>query len=414
MNPGGPGGSGVDFIENSLDFATDERLQGSYDIVGFDPRGVGRSSAVSCYDDPAELDAYLYDISPNEIGSDAWIGDVAEANKVLGQSCLEHTGELLGFIGTESAARDLDLLRAVLGDQNLNYLGYSYGTLLGATFADLYPDHTGRMVLDGAVDPASTNFDVTLTQALGFENALRNFLDSCLGTSDCPFDGSADDGSIDDAMGDIRSLLDTLDASPLTASDGRQLGSSTMFYAIILPLYNEGNWIYLSQLFTDVKNGDADFAFSLADSYNSRNPDGTYADNQTEAFISINCLDYAADDDPATMRAEAEQLREEAPVFGPQMAYGGIGCAQWPFLSSRQPHEIQAQGSGDILVIGTTNDPATPYVWAQSMASQLQNGHLVTYDGEGHTAYNKSNECVNQAVDDYFIDGTVPDADPMC
>ena len=114
------------------------------------------------------------------------------------------------------------------------------------------------------------------------------------------------------------------------------------------------------------------------------------------------------------MRAEAEQLREEAPVFGPQMAYGGIGCAQWPFLSSRQPHEIQAQGSGDILVIGTTNDPATPYVWAQSMASQLQNGHLVTYDGEGHTAYNKSNECVNQAVDDYFIDGTVPDADPMC
>ena len=129
VNPGGPGGSGVDFIENSLDFATDERLQSSYDIVGFDPRGVGRSSAVSCYDDPAELDAYLYDISPNEIGSDAWIADLADANRVLGESCLEHTGELLGFVDTESAARDLDLLRAVLGDEKLNYLGYSYGTL---------------------------------------------------------------------------------------------------------------------------------------------------------------------------------------------------------------------------------------------------------------------------------------------
>jgi pimeloyl-ACP methyl ester carboxylesterase len=409
VNPGGPGGSGVDFIRNSLDYATDDRLQASYDIVGFDPRGVGASSAVSCYDDSRELDAYLYDIPPGAIGSDEWIAAVAESNKTFGASCLEHTGELLDFVDTISAARDLDLLRAILGDEKLNYLGYSYGTLLGATFADLYPQHTGRMVLDGAVDPASTNFDVTLTQAKGFEHALRNYLATCLDGSDCPFSGT-----VDQAMEDIRTLLDTLDANPIAASDGRRLGSGAMFYAIILPLYNEGNWIYLTQLFTDVLSGNADTAFSLADSYNSRNPDGTYADNQTEAFISINCLDYAADDDPATMQAEAQQLRDEAPVFGPQMSYGGIGCAQWPFLSTREPHEIHAEGSADIVVVGTTNDPATPYVWAQNMAGQLQHGHLVTYDGEGHTAYNKSNDCVNQAVDDFLVDGTVPASDPMC
>lgn len=409
VNPGGPGGSGVNFIKNSLDYATDERLQASYDIVGFDPRGVGSSSAVSCYDDSRDLDAYLYDIPPGAIGSDEWIAAVAASNKTFGDSCLEHTGELLGYVDTISAARDLDMLRAVLGDQKLNYLGYSYGTLLGATFAGLYPDHTGRMVLDGAVDPASTNFDVTLTQATGFENALRNYLASCLAGSDCPFSGT-----VDQAMADIRDLLDSLDADPIPASDGRRLGSGAMFYAIILPLYNQSNWIYLTQLFSDVMGGDAETAFSLADSYNSRNPDGTYADNQTEAFISINCLDYAADDDPATMQAEAAQLRQEAPVFGPQMSYGGIGCAQWPFLSTREPAAISADGSADILVIGTTNDPATPYVWAQNMASELQHGHLVTYDGEGHTAYNKSNSCVNDAVDDFLVDGTVPDSDPMC
>jgi pimeloyl-ACP methyl ester carboxylesterase len=409
VNPGGPGGSGYDFILDSLDYATDARLQASYDIVGFDPRGVNRSSAVSCYDDPKQLDAYLYDISPNEPGSDAWIADLEAANERFGQLCLEHTGELLQYVDTVSAARDLDLLRAILGDEKLNYLGYSYGTLLGATYADLYPENTGRMVFDGAVDPATSNFDVTAIQAQGFESAMRAYLAECVGASDCPFQGS-----VDDAMTDIRGILDSLDATPLTNSDGRQLGSSAMFTAIILPLYNKGNWPYLTQLFTDVRSGDATFAFSLADSYNSRNPDGTYADNQTEAFVAINCLDYDSDDDLATMRAEAAELKRLAPVFGPQMSYGGTGCAKWPFPSERERVPITAEGSSDILVVGTTNDPATPYVWAQNMADQLQHGHLVTYDGEGHTAYNKSNQCVNDVVDDYFVNGTVPDSDPEC
>ena len=409
INPGGPGGSGYDFIANSIDYATDERLQASFDVVGFDPRGVNRSTAVKCYDDPAELDAYLYDIYPGEPGSDEWLAAAARASTKWGERCLEITGPLLGHVDTASAARDLDMLRAALGDETLSYLGYSYGTLLGQVYAELFPDRAGRLVLDGAVDPAASDFEGTATQAKGFESALRAFLDDCATADECPFRGSTND-----SMKRIRSLLDTLDASPLANDDGRQLGSGAMFTAIILPLYNEANWPSLRDLFTSVFQGDASYAFQLADNYNSRNPDGSYRDNQTEAFIAINCRDAHGDGSVDEMRAEAEQLRQLAPVFGPQMSWGGTGCPNWPVPATRERLPISAPGSPDILVIGTTNDPATPYEWAVTVAQTLSQGHLVTYEGEGHTAYNKSNDCVNDTVDDFLIDGTVPATDPRC
>ena len=409
VNPGGPGGSGYDFVRDSLDYATSERLQQSFDVVGFDPRGVGHSSAVSCYDDPADFDAFLFDLLPGEYGSDEWIEASRAANEKFGEGCEEHTGELLGYVDTVSAARDLDLLRAILGDKKLNYLGYSYGTLLGATYADLYPENTGRLVLDGALDPATSSFDVSATQAVGFENALRAFLKDCAGYEDCPF--SSD---VDAAMRDIRTLLDRLDASPIRNEDGRELGSGTMTIAIITPLYSEETWPVLRQIFTDVMRGDAGYAFQIADFYYDRDANGDYAVNSTEAFLAINCLDYATDSSIETIRAEEAELVKLAPVLGRQLAYGGTGCADWPYESTRVREPIVAAGSSDMLVLGTINDPATPYVWAQALASQLQNGHLVTYHGEGHTAYNKGSDCINEVVDDYFIDGTVPASDPQC
>lgn len=409
VNPGGPGGSGYDFIRDSLSYAVDSKLNEHFDIVGFDPRGVNNSSAVKCYSDPVEMDAFLFDIPPNPVGSDAWIDDIERSNAEFGAACLTYTGELLGFVDTVSAARDLDLLRAILGDEKLNYLGYSYGTFLGATYADLFPAKTGRLVLDGAVDPATTDFEVTKTQAMGFENAARAYLAVCLADSECPFRGT-----VDSAMDRIRALLDRLDASPLRATDGRMLGSAVMFNAIILPLYSESNWPYLSDLFTDVMQGNADYAFQLADAYYGRNSDGTYADNSTEAFIAINCLDYVSTSTRDTLRAEAAELAKAAPTFGPQMSFGGTSCDQWPFEATRVRQPIRAPGSAPILVLGTTNDPATPYEWAVNLAGQLENGHLVTYHGEGHTAYNKSNACVNRVVDDFLVDGTVPNADPQC
>ena len=409
VNPGGPGSSGYDFVAASIERLATAEVQASYDIVGFDPRGVGRSSAVSCYTDPASYDEFLYGILPGKRGSDEWIAAYAEANAEFAEDCLDDTGDLLEFIDTESSARDLDLLRAILGDTKLNYLGYSYGTFLGATYADLFPQNTGHIVLDGALDPQTTSTDVSRTQAEGFESALRAYLTQCLAGSECAFSGS-----VDDAMVDIRALLDRLDASPLRAADGRELGSATMTNAIVLPLYSETTWPYLDQLFSSVKSGDASVAFSLADNYYGRDTDGTYANNANEAFTAINCLDYTGDSSLEAIRAEEAELVAAAPVLGSQLAYGGVGCAAWPFAPTRDRVAIHAPGSADILVVGTTNDPATPYRWAEALADELDNGHLVTYNGEGHTAYNRSNDCVNDAVDDYLINGTVPASDPQC
>jgi len=408
INPGGPGGSGVDFIRDSIDFATSDRLQREFTVVGFDPRGVGASTPITCADDPSQLDDYIYGIVPGERGSDEWIAATEQKNAAFGQACLSFTGDLLGRVDTVSAARDLDLLRAVLGDTTLTYLGYSYGTYLGAVYAELFPDRAGRLALDGAIDPSTSEFDVTRTQATGFENALIAYLEDCTGRQDCPFAGT-----VEHSRARIAALLRKLDADPIPASDGRMLGAGTMFNAIILPLYNESNWPYLDDLFTETFAGGTEMAFLLADSYNDRDADGTYNSNGTAAFLSINCLDYPSDGDVATMRAEAQLLADESPVFGPWMAYGGTLCPQWPFLSTTDRQPITAPGSPDILVIGTTNDPATPYVWAQALASQLESGHLVTFEGEGHTAYGSS-DCVTGVVDDYLVDGTVPASDPNC
>lgn len=414
VNPGGPGASGYDFVRDSVSYATDKKLQQNFDIVGFDPRGVNHSTAVKCYTNPKVLDAYVYDIPAGERGSDKWIAENEAASQKFGEGCLKYTGKLLGYVDTISATRDMDMLRAALGDKKLNYLGYSYGTLLGSTYANLFPSKTGKLVLDGVVDPTVTPFTLSATQATGFENALRAFFAACPDLSgpngdSCPFTGG-----VDAAMSYVRQQLDSLDASPLRNSDGRELGSGTMFTAIIFPLYNKANWPALIDLFSSVANGDPAYAFELADQYNERAKDGTYSDNSTEAFTAINCLDYPTDSDVATMRKEAVELDKLAPVFGHLMAYGGTGCHDWPFPSVSTRSPIVAEGSADILVVGTTNDPATPYVWAQNVAKTLAHGHLVTYKGEGHTAYNKSNSCVNNAVDDYFLNGTIPASDPHC
>jgi pimeloyl-ACP methyl ester carboxylesterase len=408
VNPGGPGGSGVDFIRDSLSYAVDKKLQDHYDIVGFDPRGVGASTAVKCYD-AKKMDEYLFGITPGQRGSDQWIQSSTRQAAAFASACKQNTGALLGQVGTTSAARDLDVLRAVLGDAKLNYLGYSYGTLLGATYAGLYPKSVGRLVLDGALDPASSSFDVNVGQSKGFEQELTAYVTSCLKRKGCPFSGS-----VDGALSTISHLLASLDASPIRNSDGRELGANTMVTAIIYPLYDSSAWSLLDDLFQSVMSGSAKAAFSLADGYYERNSNGTYSDNSTEAFTAINCLDYPSDANPATMRKQAAELTQAAPVIGPYMSYGDIGCAEWPYKPTRTPAPIHAAGAAPILVVGTTGDPATPYQWAVNLSHELDSGHLVTYHGHGHTAYNKSNSCVNDAVDAFLVDGTVPQKDPEC
>jgi len=408
VNPGGPGASGYDFVADAIDFAVTDALQDRYDIVGFDPRGVGRSSSVSCFDAP-ELDHLIYGVPGGSPGSNQWITAQNEITHAFGQACLANTGPLLANVDTLSAARDLDMLRAALGEDQLDYLGYSYGAYLGTIFAETYPDRVGRLVLDGPIDPNLSDGAVALAQAKGFEQALRAYLGACMPAGTCPFQGT-----VDDAMGMIRGILDAVAKNPIPSTDGRSLGSETLLIAIAAPLYNAETWPVLDSLFTTVLAGQADVALSVTDGYYDRTSEGEYTGNKTEAFRAINCLDYEYQNNVAVMKEEGKELSRVAPYLGPYLAYGDLACLSWPFTAERPRAPVTATGAAPILVLGTTNDPATPYEWAVSVASQLESGILVTLQGEGHTAFNKGNECVNATVEQYLVEGVVPAADVMC
>jgi len=411
VNPGGPGASGVDYIANSIDYAVGAPLQQAFDVIGWDPRGVGSSTPVHCLDD-AGLDQLLYGKSATdglEPGSQEWVDAALAENKAYGEACLKETGALLGHVDTGSTVRDLDMLRAIVGDEKLNYLGYSYGTYIGARYADTFPDRVGRLVLDGAIDPTSSEAEVVREQTRGFELALRAYVTDCLTRSDCPMSGT-----VDQAMQSWRALLDAMEAQPLAGKDGRSLSADTLLTAIILPLYSKQNWPYLDQLFTSVSNGNADLGLSLADSYNDR-VDGVYTSNLMTAFSAINCLDYPSPLplDLEQMRADAAELQKIAPTIGAFQGYGDVGCAAWPVKGVSDREAVTASGADPILVIGTTGDPATPLRWAESLAQQLESGTLLVYQGEGHTAYGE-NQCVNDLVEQYFLTGAVPAEGARC
>jgi pimeloyl-ACP methyl ester carboxylesterase len=301
----------------------------------------------------------------------------------------------------------MDLIRAVLGDTELNYLGYSYGTFLGATYAKLFPDKVGRLVLDGAIDPSIPGIDVGLTQGLGFESALRAYMADCLQDDECPFRGT-----VDEAMADLGTLLAAVDRDPLPGADGRLLGADTLMTAIVAALYSPDSWSFLTFALAETLAGDPAAAFQLADIYYDRE-NGTYLNNQTEAFRAYNCMDYPVD---ATPEAEAEAealLAAEAPTIAPYWE-GPDPCEVWPYPATGVREPIAAEGAAPIVVVGTTNDPATPYEWSVSLADQLSSGVLVTRVGEGHTGYNKGNSCVDAAVETYLLDGTPPEDGLRC
>lgn len=413
MNPGGPGGSGVELVQQAAEYVTSDDLRDNFDIVGWDPRGVGLSTGVECYDD-ADMDAFLYGVPVNPAGSDAWLAEQVTAEKKFAAACAENTGPLLGHIDVESNARDMDLLRAVLGDEKLNYLGFSYGTSFGAHYAELFPENVGRLVLDGAIDPALESSETFTVQTAGFENAFRAYLTDCLDGANCPFTGT-----LDDALAQASALFAGVEGAGLHSDDGRQLTASTLGTALSYPLYDEGSWPALSQMLDELYGGDATLALQFADGYNSRNDDGSYADQSMAVYTAATCLDGTFTGGLDAAKSTLAAIDAAAPTVGKYVAYGDwvhidIACQNWAYPSAITAHPITADGAAPILVLGTTNDPATPYAWAQAMASQLSSGVLVTRDGEGHTAYGQGNGCIDQTVDAYLIDGKVPSADPLC
>lgn len=408
LNPGGPGGSGVQMMDYVNHLAT-KKLREHYNLTGFDPRGVNESSAVSCLSD-AERDAYRAEDA--DLSSEAGREAAAAATRAYGEKCAEKTGKLLGFVDTVSAARDMDILRAVIsGAPTLDYLGFSYGTYLGGTYADLFPKNVGRFVLDGALDPATTSFDVSLGQAEGFDKSIRAYIADCQAGSNCPLKGSVDDG-----IEQLKRFFDSLRTNPLPTGDGdRMLTRPLGITGVITPLYSQQSWPQLTMGLTQaMTQQDGSMLLMMADMMSDRNADGTYATNSDEAFTAINCLDYPVRGTKEEWAEEAKTIEQASPLFGQDLGYGDLQCENWPVKSTRERTELKASGSNPILVVGTTGDPATPYKWSEALAKQLENGHLLTYEGEGHTAYNAKNTCIANHVDDFLIDGTVPSDGTRC
>ena len=409
FNPGGPGASGYDYLLNSTDGITTAKLLKNYNLVGFDPRGVQHSAPVKCYSNAA-LDDFIYGDTGYPLGSAKDIAGTKAGLRKFAASCAKRTGKLLGLVDTISAAKDLNVIRAVMGDAKLNYLGFSYGTFLGNTYAALFPKQVGRMVLDGAIDPSVPQSVQSLNQMKGFDLALRDYLKDCLNQSGCPFTGS-----VAAAQSKISAFLKGLETKPITSSDhNRKVSVWMALNGIDMALYSNDYWGYLTTAFKQAFKGDGTTLQRLADFYNDRNPDGTYNSNQTEANMAINCLDGRESANWSDILAQNKRMLAASPVFGRYWQFGGLACFGWKYPVVKPLPSYAAKGSPTILVVGTTNDPATPYAQAQWLAHKvLANGVLVTYQGEGHTAYGR-NDCVNAAVDAFFIDGTIPAADPMC
>ena len=407
FNPGGPGVSGVTYLEYGVDvFGFGEDVIESYDIVAFDPRGVGQSTAVTCLEG-AELDAYLAGETDGLTDEESYAAGL-QASADFYAACAKNSGPLLEHVSTVDAARDMDLIRAVLGEDTLNYLGFSYGTFLGTTYAALFPENVGRMVLDGAIDPTTTVEEDTLVQAEGFENALRAYVTDCQTGANCPLTGSVDDG-----MTQIATLFDTIEASPMTTDSGRSLTVSLAFYGLIYPLYSQDAWPYLTiALNTAINDNDGTMMLLLSDTYLERGADGEYASNQNSAIAAINCADQGPYD---LTYAQAQDPLAQLTTVAPTMAefFAGSSCAGWPTVEGGLD-DYSAAGAAPILVVGTTNDPATPYRDAEALASILESGTLLTFEGEGHTAYGSSNSCILDAVDDYLTDGVVPAEGTRC
>ncbi|MFJ7249140.1 alpha/beta hydrolase [Kitasatospora sp. NPDC098652] len=406
LNPGGPGGSAVEYLE-AVAGTYDRTVRARYDLVGLDPRGVGRSNPVSCLNGE-RMDAFTAaDLAPGDQGA---VDALVAVDKEFAEGCRRQAGAALGHLSTVESARDMDVLRALLGDERLNFVGKSYGTFLGATYAGLFPSRVGRVVLDGAMDPALDSVTGNRTQAGGFETAWAAFAVDCAKREDCPL------GRTEQQVGDqLTALLATVHAHPLPSTDnGRRLTEAQATTGVVQAMYAEFLWPKLRTALTDAKAGDGTGLLKLSDAYYGREADGSYP-NLMFANTAVNCLDLPAPfRSPEDVQRAVPDFERASPHFGRDMAWMALTCAYWPVRATGAAHTIRAAGAAPIVVIGTTRDPATPYEWARALAGQLESGRLLTYDGDGHTAYGRHSSCVDGAVDHFLLTGEAPEQGKRC
>ncbi|WP_329220828.1 alpha/beta hydrolase [Streptomyces sp. NBC_01485] len=406
FNFGGPGGSGV----STLPAFGDEyaALRTRYDLVSFDPRGVGRSAGVRCETDQ-QLDAYFQqDSTPDDAGERTALLD---NTKDFNAACEKNSEKTLPHVRTTDAARDMDLMRQVLGDDRLYYFGVSYGTELGGVYAHLFPKNVGRAVFDAVVDPTQTSEQGSLGQARGFQLALDNFAEDCTSkTADCPV------GDTPQEVKDrIAKLLKDLDGKPLPGIFPRELTQSAATNGIAQALYSKDFWEYLTEGLEQAYSGDGKILMLLSDLMNGRSENGEYS-NITAANVAINCADDKPRYSTAYVQQKLPEFRAASSVFGDFLAWSMLGCTDWAVPGAADHPDVSAPGSAPILVVGNTGDPATPYEGARKMVDALGKGVGVelTYKGQGHGAYGSKNKCVQAAVNGYLLTGKPPAAGTVC
>ncbi|MFC7807978.1 alpha/beta hydrolase [Streptomyces olivaceus] len=424
FNFGGPGGSGVATLPG---LAPDyDKLRARYDLVSFDPRGVGNSRAVRC-SDPALPDDSEVDDTPDD-GADELAALVA-FNRDTAAACERNSGDVLPYVGTTQAAQDMDLIRQVLGDEKLHYFGISYGTELGGAYAHLFPERVGRAVLDGVVDPTHDRMAEALAQAGGFQRAFEHF------AAWCAERGCALGADAERIVAATVALEEALDDTPLPVSDGGELDGDALIDAVSGALYRQDYWPTLRVALEAAADDDGDVLQDLAEALGQRGGDGDQdasdapdasdvpdvsdesdGSNEEDAFRAITCDDSSDRYTAADVRARLPEFLRASPLFGPGLAWSALSCAGWPVPGTAHRPEVSAPGAPPVLLVGNTGDPATPYEGAARMAERLGKGvgFELTFEGEGHGAYDSGNGCVREAVDAYLLDGRLPAPGAVC
>ncbi|GAB2653722.1 alpha/beta hydrolase [Prescottella soli] len=405
VNPGGPGASGL----GSASVTDGTEVAERFDVIGFDPRGVGASTPQVRCQTPQEADAERRD--PDVDMSPQGIAETEQKNRTYAQRCAERSGlPLLAHVGTREVVRDMDVIRSVLGDAKLNYLGFSYGTRIGTAYAETFPTNVRAMVLDGALDPEQDPVEEVVLQGAGFQQAFDAFAAQCATSADCPL--GTDPAA---ANARFRALVGPLMTRPAATTDPRGLSYGDAVTGVQQALYSPNLWSSLRGGLTQLTQGRGDTLLLLSDMYEGRGDDGSYS-NINDAFNAIRCVD----DPPLTDRAVAGEAdtryRQAAPFLDDGRGTGNAPldmCAFWPVPNTGAPHRIDVQGLPTSVVVSTTEDPATPYQAGVDLAKQL-GASLITYRGAQHTAAFDGVACVDDPVTAYFVDLTTPDPDLTC
>jgi pimeloyl-ACP methyl ester carboxylesterase len=407
FNPGGPGASGFDSIAFSGSAIASGLGLGSLDLIGFDPRGVDRSGGIRCVSDEFE-DQHLYVDDTPDTPEEQALEDESTSGFIEG--CKQQYGDTLRFYSTANTARDMDAIRSALGDDQLSYLGVSYGTYLGATYATMFPDRVRAMVLDSAFEPNGDTVEQWFsTQLVGFEGAFNNWASWCASDASCDFTAT-DVGARWDA------LKQQLDDVPVAGADGRLANNATMQRATRAALYSESDWPVLARALAKAEGGDPAAMFALADRSTGRNEDGTF-DTSLQSFPVIRCASGIGNTPPDDPEALAATLRAAAPRLGKSITAQDLTasadvCTQ--MVGDVEPAALSYAGAGPILIVGGTNDPATPIRWAQKMVGELgPNAQLVTSTGEGHGQLLVST-CVTSIEGTLLAELTLPAPDTVC